>query len=222
MSRTKDYFDAVASFRESLRRIDKEHREGLSRIEKYKGSAAYTEELEKLEAKRKDAVKQAQGKASDAFAKVLSEMREAAASRPMTAPTPEVLSVLQVLKMRSKISADELRQAARTVGDCPLALSVLDELAQDHGHMGLHFGKESTDSILKHIDSLSVSARKITRMEGVDRKREAVEAASPYSPNYDPAALELFAVDRDFNSEQDALAWLGGVVDYDTFSKAVN
>ena len=65
-------------------------------------------------------------------------------------------------------------------------------------------------------------ARKITRMEGVDRRREAVEAASPFSPNYDPAALELFAVDRDFNSAQDALAWLGGVVDYDTFSKAVN
>ena len=222
MSRTKAYYDAVASFRESLRRIDKEHREGLSRIEKYKGSAAYTEELSKLEAKRKDAVKQAQGTASQAFSKVLTEMREAATSRPMTAPTPEVLSILQVLKMRSKISADELQQAARTVGDCPLALSVLDELAQDHGHMGLHFGKESTDSILKHIDSLSASAGKITRMEAVDKKREAVEASSPYSVNYKPGALELFAVDRDFISEQDALAWLGGVVDYDTFSKAVN
>ena len=108
------------------------------------------------------------------------------------------------------------------MGECPLALSVLDELAQDHGHMGLHFGKESTDSILQHIDTLSRNAKKITSMEAVDRKREAVEASRPYSPNYNPAALELFSVDRDFNSEQDALAWLGGVVDYDTFSKAVN
>ena len=222
MSRTKAYYDAVVSFRESLRRIDKDYRAGLSRIEKYKGSAAYTEELSKLEAKRKDAIKQAQKSAAQAFSKVLSEMREAATSRPMTAPTPEILSVLQVLKMRSKICADELQQAARTVGDCPLALSVLDELAQDHGHMGLHFGKESTDSILQHIDTLSRSAQKITRMEGVDRKREAVEASRPYSPHYDPTALELISVDRDFNSEQDALAWLGGVVDYDTFSKAVN
>ena len=222
MSRTKAYYDTVVSFRESLRRIDKDHKAGLSRIEKYKGSAAYTEELSKLETKRKDAIKQAQGTASQAFSKVLSEMREAATSRPMTAPTPEILSVLQVLKMRSNISADELQQAARTVGECPLALSVLDELAQDHGHMGLHFGKESTDSILKHIDSLSASAGKITRMEAVDQKREAVEASSPYSVNYKPGALELFSVDRDFNSEQDALAWLGGVFDYDTFSKAVN
>ena len=222
MSRTKSYYEAVASFRESLRRIETEHRAGLSRIEKYKGSAAYTEELSKLETKRKDAIKQAQETASQTFSKVLTEMREAATSRPMTAPTPEILSVLQVLKMRSKISADELQQAARTVGECPLALSVLDELAQDHGHMGLHFGKESTDSILQHIDTLSRNAKKITSMEAVDRKREAVEASRPYSPNYDPAALELIAVDRDFNSEQDALAWLGGVVDYDTFSKAVN
>ena len=49
MSRTKVYYDAVATFRESLRRIDKEYRAGLSGIEKYKGSAAYTEELKKLE-----------------------------------------------------------------------------------------------------------------------------------------------------------------------------
>ncbi len=222
MSRTKVYYDAVATFRESLRRIDKEYRAGLSGIEKYKGSAAYTEELKKLDDKRKDAIKKAQGTASQAFSKVLSEMREAATSRPMDAPTGEVLGILQVLKMRSNISADELQQAARTVGDCPLALSVLDELAQDHGHMGLHFGKESTDSILKHIDSLSASAGKIVRMEMVDQKRAATDAASPYSENYRPGALELFAVDRDFNSEQDALAWLGGVVDYDTFANAVN
>ena len=222
MSRTKDYFDTIASFRKSLRKIEKEYKEELSRIEKYKGSSAYDEELRKLDKTRKNEIKTTQENASQALSKVLCEMREAATSRPMTAPTPEVLSLLQALKMRSKISADELRQAALTVGDCPLALSVLDELAQDHGYMGLHFGKESTDSILKHIDSLSNSARKITRMEAVDQKREAVEAASPYSVNYKPDALELFAVDRDFLSEQDALAWLGGVVEYDTFSKAVN
>ena len=67
MSRTKVYYDAVASFRESLRRIDKEYRAGLSGIEKYKGSAAYTEELKKLDDKRKDAIKKAQGTASQAF-----------------------------------------------------------------------------------------------------------------------------------------------------------
>lgn len=222
MNRTKVYYDTVVSFRENLRKISKDYNAGLSRIEKYKGSPAYDEELKAIEKKRKADIEQAQQQARQAFTGVLSGMREAATSRPMTAPTQEILSVLQVLKMRSKISADELQQAARTVGECPLALSVLDELAQDHGHMGLHFGKESTDSILQHIDTLSRNAKKIASMEGVDRKREAVEASRPYSPNYDPAALELISVDRDFNSEQDALAWLGGVVDYDTFSKAVN
>ena len=222
MSRTKTYFDTVSSFRESLRKINYDYEAGLSGIEKYKGSAAYTEELKKIDGKRREDVKQAQETAAQAFSKVLSEMREAATSRPMTAPTPETLGILQVLKMRSKISAEELQQAARSVGECPLALSVIDELARDHGHMGLHFGQESTDSILKHIDSLSANARKIVRMEAVDRKKEAVEASRPYSVNYRSDALELFAVDRDFKSEQDALAWLGGVVDYDTFSKAVN
>ncbi|MBE7009107.1 MAG: hypothetical protein E7422_08240 [Ruminococcaceae bacterium] len=222
MSRTKAYYEAVSSFRETLRAIEKEYQTGLLGIEKYKGSQAYAEESKRLENEKRVAIKTAQETAAQIFSEVLSEMREAAASRPMIAPTPEVLGILQALKMRSEISADELQQAARTVGDCQLALSVLDDIAHDHGLMGVHFGKESTDSIMKHIDSLSASARKIVRMEAVDRKREAAEAASVYSPNYSPSALELFAVDRDFNSEEDALAWLGGVVDYDTFSKAVN
>lgn len=222
MKRTEMYFRAVSAFRAALRKAESEYNAGLARIEKYKGSRAYDEELRKVETVRRDSVKAAQEKAAQEFSSVVSEMREAAIARPMTAPTPEQLALLQALKMRSSINADELQQAARTVGDCQLALSVLDDLAREHGHMGLHFGKESTDSILKHIDSLSANAKKIVRMNAVDRKREAVGAASPWSANYDPAALESFAVDRDFNSEQDALAWLGGVVDYDGFSEAVN
>lgn len=222
MTRTKLFYEEITSFRENLRNIEKEYTKGLSNIEKYKGSAAYTEELRKLENKRTEAVKHAQEKTSKILFSLLSEMREAATSRPMIAPTPEILSLLQVLKMRKEISIDELQQAARTVGECPVALSVLDELAREHEYMGYHFGKESTDSILKHINSLTASARKIIRMEAVDRKREMIDAASPYSENYDPAALELFSVDRDFISEQDALASLGGVFDFDSFSKAVN
>ena len=222
MNRTKVYYDTVVSFRENLRKISKDYNAGLSRIEKYKGSPAYDEELKVIEKKRKADIEQAQQQARQAFAGVLSGMREAATSRPMIAPTPEILSLLQVLKMRKEISIDELQQAARTVGECPVALSVLDELAREHEYMGYHFGRESTDSILKHINSLTASARKIIRMEAVDRKREMIDAASPYSENYDPAALELFSVDRDFISEQDALASLGGVFDFDSFSKAVN
>ena len=222
MTRTKLFYEEISSFRENLRNIEKEYTKGLSNIEKYKGSAAYTEELRKLESKRTEAVKQAQEKTSKILFSLLSEMREAATSRPMIAPTQDVINLLQTLKMRSKISSDELQQAARTVGDCPIALSVLDELAQDQGHMGLHFGKESTDSVLRHIETLTRNVKKIAKMESVDRRREAVEASRPDSQNYNPAALELVFVDRDFNSEEDALAWLGGVVDFDSFSKAVN
>lgn len=222
MTRTREYYDTVTTFREALRRIDREYKAELSGIEKYKGSIAYKNELRRIDKAKEEAVKQAQEIASSAFSKVLGGMMDAATSRPMIAPTQETLNLLQSLKMRSKISMEELRQAARTVEDCPLALSILDELAQEQGYMGLHFGKESTDSILKHIDSLTDSARKIARMEAVDRKREAVEAASVYSANYNPSALDSFRVDRDFDSEQDALAWLGGVVDYEVFTKAVN
>ena len=108
------------------------------------------------------------------------------------------------------------------MGDSSLALSVLDEIAQDQGYYGLHFGKESTDSILKHIDELSRNAQKICRLTAADQKKEFVSQSRPYSESYDPAAMELFSVDRDYNSVEDCLAWLGSVKDFDSFSKAVN
>ena len=45
MTRTKLFYEEISSFRENLRNIEKEYTKGLSNIEKYKGSAAYTEDM---------------------------------------------------------------------------------------------------------------------------------------------------------------------------------
>lgn len=222
MNRPKQFFDEIATFRKTLRTINSEYQTGLVKIERLKGSAAYDEEKKKLDENHSTSVKAAQDQAAKGLSKILSEMRTAATSKPMTAPTPEAMAILQTLKMRNSISADELRQAALSVEESALALSVLDEIAQAQGYHGLHFGKESTDSIMKHIDELSRNAQKICRLTSVDQKKELVSQSRPYSENYDPAALELFSVDRDFKSVEDCLAWLGSVKDFDSFCKAVN
>jgi hypothetical protein len=222
MKNTTYYYEAVRDFRQALRDAGKKYDDGVGKIERLRGSRAFDEELAKLNEVRSNEVQAAQAKARKSLDNALAWMREAATTRPMIPPTAEALSLLQVLKMRESISGDELTQAARTLKDSPVSLSVLDELAQKHGHLGLRFGMESTDSILKHIQGLSRNAAKICKMEAVDQKRKYVEAASVHSPNYRPNALELVSVDRDFQSERDCLAWLGGVVNYEDFSKAVN
>ena len=69
--------------------------------------------------------------------------------------------------MRSKVSIEELKAAARIMGDCPLAMSVLDELAHDNGHTGGFNTAMTTDFVMQRIDSLERSA--YSTINGEDR-----------------------------------------------------
>lgn len=220
--RTRHYFEAVKGYRSGLRDIWGKHDADMRRLEQYKGSKGYEKEVKDLVKGRKSAVEALQREYVKRFSSILSGMRESATSRPMIAPTPEELALLQALKMREKISVDELEQAARTLKKNPICLSVLDEIAEKNEIRGVHYGAESTASVMEHIDSLAESAKRICALDKCDSRQEMVARASIYSPEHTENALYSFQVDRDFISEEDALAYLGGVNNTQAFREAVN
>lgn len=222
MARTRDYFQTAMSFRESLKAINADHKKKLDRLEAYKGSRGYNDDVAKAEKERKEKIAALQSEYRTKFDSILRGMRETALSRPMAAPSQEQLNLLSALRMRKKVSSDELRQAARTLESSPLALSVLDDIAHDQGHLGMTFGRETTETIVKHIDSLRTSAGRICRMEKTDDRVDMARRASVFQPDHDDQAIELFRVDRDFSCAEDCLAYLGGVTDYKSFSEAVD
>jgi hypothetical protein len=220
--RTRHYFEAVKGYRSGLRAIWEKYDAEMQRLEPYKGSDGYDKDVEALENARKSSVAALQMEYGKRFDSILNGMRESATSRPMTAPTPEEIALLQALKMREKIGADELKQAARTLKNNPVCLSVLDEIAEKNEIRGIRFGGESTASILEYVDSLAESAKRICALEKCDSKNEMLERANIHSPKWTENALYSFRVDRDYISEEDALAYLGGVNNAQAFRDAVN
>lgn len=222
MSNTQDYFQNVQNFRRELGEAWSTYESKMAGIARYQGSAGYDEQAAQYADERDKTINETQRAHAARFDEILKSMREHVYNKAMIPPTQEQLALLTALKMREKISKDELAQAGRTLKDSPVALSVLAEIAEKMEYHTLHFSVESTSSILAHVDSLADSARRLCKLDKPNSRREQMARASIYSPSHVPHALDSYRVDRDFSNERDLMANYGNVTDFDTFASCVN
>ena len=221
--RTKHYYDLVKDYRAKLRGIWSDYEKTVARIERYKGSVGYNEEMKKAEKVRDSAIADLQGEYLTRFGNVVTGMKEAALNMAMVPPTPEQLAILTALKMRDKLTRGELTQAGRSLRGCAVGLAVIDELAQKHEIYTVpNHGGESTAAILAHVDELAENAKRLCALDKCDSKQEMVRRADVNSPDWTSNALYSFRVDADPESEARCMSIFGSVDDLESFSSAVN
>lgn len=144
----------------------------------------------------------------------MDDMRRTYEAKPSKAPTPEQLAILQALKMRDRVSKDELREALNAVKGCPLCERVIGEIATKNHHILGMEQEMSSDTIRRSMDSLKRNGETlIAQLErpGEDR-RTAVN-----NGNWD-----LFRLDIDAKDSEDCMRVFGGVTDFSKFAEAVN
>lgn len=224
MNRTHEYYRIAQAHRDALRAIWATYEETMNRLERYKGSAGYDDDEREAARVRDEAIK-AQGQVTGkAFDQVLKSMREKVGGHVVAPPSDDELRLLQVLKMREKISKEELQSAGRALQDNTVALHALDDIAQAHGHHAMFIKypawRDSENTHQEKIASLTESARRMIRMTKPDNKRDVYTAAF----RHEGGDLRSIRVDRDFDSERDAIEWYGNIsdADFDTFASAVN
>ena len=224
--RTKAYFDAYKGHRAALTAICETFDKAMKSIEQYKGSSGYTKEKKTLEATRDNAIKALNAEYSAKFSEIISGMRASVDMVKVKAPTADMLAILQALRMRKKVSKSELLQAARTLRDNPLALGALEEIANENNVGGIlaNFGGESTESVNAHIQSLQDMASRMMALKRPNSRREMAIAAGQANRdgNHGVSELRGFLVDRDFDAEDEAIRYFGGVNDLNRFRDFVN
>ena len=121
--------------RQNVNREYSEYMESMKRypLKQYEGSDYYRELGEKAKAKRDAAIKAAQETYTTKLSAIIDEMRRNNANRPIKAPTQEQLSILTALKMRDRLSDEEIKRAANAMRDCPVAFDVVNEIARKNG-----------------------------------------------------------------------------------------
>lgn len=169
MKLSEQFHQAVQQYHDRRREISQQYENEMKGLQRFEGSAGYEEDVKSAQAERDKATVALRQEYGPRFDAILNSMAEAAKAQPMTAPTQEQLATLEVLKMREKLSRDELQKAMNSMADCPVALGVLRELAAKHGIMGMGVtvagAMMDADQALHTIDVLRRSCGTLLRGE---------------------------------------------------------
>lgn len=190
MKKTEKYFHGVAGFIEDMAEISANYDKAVKRLEPFKGSDGYNQGMQEAQAQREDSVRQMRETYLKQFREVAAKMRDSVSRRPLVAPATEQTALLSVLQMRQSLEKDELERAAQQMGGCPVALAVLDDLAQKHKVRGVRFNRELTaDDLRSRIDTLERTALELIQ--------EGARAASRAMPKDVISCLDRYGC---FNS----------------------
>lgn len=105
------------------------------KYEAMKGSDYYNEQMKQAAQKRDTTIREEKARCFDVVNATLKRMQDAIKTQKMLPPTEEQLRILQTLKMRDKVSSDELDAAANAMDGTGSGLAVIAEIAQKNGHL---------------------------------------------------------------------------------------
>ena len=132
---TELLYAKMKQFQDKRVEIVDAHEKKLKSLERYKGSKGYEEELKKENEKYEKDLTALRDEYRPGFHTIFGGMTEAIGRRSVTAPTADQINLLNVLKMKRKVTTEELERTAEAVKDNPIAISVVTEIAHDHGIM---------------------------------------------------------------------------------------
>ena len=136
ISNSELFFVKAKAYQDRRTALNNDLQDSLKKLKRFEGSAGYAEDVKKAKDKYSADLEKLQAEYSPQFSNILNGMADCIAKRPAKAPTAEQISLLNLLKMKKKPSASDLDQTANAVIDCPMALSIIDEVARENGLRG--------------------------------------------------------------------------------------
>lgn len=132
ITNTDLFYTKANQFQYQRVKIVEEYENKARMLEKFKGSAGYDKEMQELAKAKDEKIKAIQEEYRPIFHAIFSGMMDAIGRRSMKAPTNEQVNLLNMLKMKRRVTAEEVERVAASVKDNPIAISVLREIAVDH------------------------------------------------------------------------------------------
>lgn len=230
MTNCEWYASIVGRYRRKLNEINEKYDQQAKSKEGYRGSPRYESDIAEIEQKRMGEINALRADCRDSFTNCIENMQKAADTRPMTAPTPEQLAILQALQMRERLTRDDLNHAANALTGCSVALGVLEELARKYEILGFHASTGVSNAFVQGaIKSLADSANVLLTLERTNQRRELMNPApgtgeGPFGNHPSHANIKKFRIDVDPDSAQSCIDRFGGVSPdaYQAFCKATD
>ena len=135
ISNTELFYVKAKQFQDKRREIEEGYEKNLKALERFKGSKGYEDELTKAKEKHEADLTALRDEYRPTFLTIFGGMMDAIGKRTVNAPTNDQINLLNVLKMKKKVTLEDCQRIAEAVKDNPIAVSVVTEIAHDHGIM---------------------------------------------------------------------------------------
>ena len=132
---TEAFYTRARQFQDKRAQLVSDYEKKLDSMKKYEGSKGYQEDLEKLQKAHREALTALQDEYRSSLRTILKGMDEALSRRKINAPTNDQLNLIHLLKMRDKVSQEELDRVAEMVKDNGIAMGIIQEVARSNGIM---------------------------------------------------------------------------------------
>lgn len=227
-------YEAMNTFRMDQIANRAKYLEKKKSLDKYAGSAAYADDMKKIQEERNQANAAARAACKAKIKPIFNNMREANAKRGITAPSEEAIRILTAVKMLKKPAKPFLDCVANSLDGNFLALAVLNEIARDAwkdeplvenrvvpDYSSRDAKELNPDDAAKAINSLEGTCNEIINGSGANRGREMLAERNQriHGGQYDP---DEFPQEPAYENEKEFYARELPWTNYDSFVAAVN
>ena len=135
ISNSELYYTKMKEFQDKRVELTDAHDKKVKTLERFQGSTGYEEDMKEENKRFEDELKALRDEYRPTFNTIFSGMFEAIGRRSVSAPTNDQVNLLNVLKMKKKVTLEDCQRTAEAVKDNPIAVSIVTEIAHDHGIM---------------------------------------------------------------------------------------
>lgn len=132
---TEAFYARAKQYQDKRAQLVSDYEKKLESLKKYEGSQGYQEDLEKTQKAHTEALTALQDEYRQSLRTILKGMSDAIGRRKVNPPTNEQLNLIHLLKMRDKVTQEELDRVAEMVKDNGIAMGVVQEIAHNNGIM---------------------------------------------------------------------------------------
>lgn len=133
ISNTELLYVKAKQFQDKRVKIVEDYEKAFQALERFKGSQGYEDDVKSLQEKRDGELTALIKEYRPGFHTVFGGMMDAIGRRTVSAPTTDQVNLLNILKLKKKVTLEECQRIAESVKDNPIAVSVVTEIAHDHG-----------------------------------------------------------------------------------------
>lgn len=132
ISNTEAFYKVAKKFQDTRAKMVSEYDGKIKSMEPYKGSSGYDKEVAALKEKHEEGLKALQDESRKELWIIMDGMDKAIDKRKINPPSNDALSLIHLLKMREKVTEEELDRVAEMVRDNGIALGIVQEVAHEN------------------------------------------------------------------------------------------